>query len=305
MPAPAAALPVPGNALRATALMLALVVVLWGANWSVMKTALAHSAGPLWIAAMRFLSGAACVFAVVALRGRLRVPPRADWPIVLSIGIVQMLGFAVLVTYALRHVPAGRSAVLAYTTSLWVTPLAVLLLGERVSRRKALGTALGLIGVLVLFNPAALDWSDGGLVTGHALLVASAVLWAVCIVHIRGHRWTATALELAPWQMLLAGVAAVPLALAFEGPTPGDGSAAFWLVQLYIGPIATGLCFWIVILLNTRMPATTMATAMLAVPVFGILSSSVLLGERLELPVLAGMAIILAGMGTVVTADRR
>lgn len=293
--------PLPG---RADLWLLAAVVLLWGANWPVMKAGLGH-AGPLWFAATRFITGAACLFAVVAAMGRLRLPPRGDWPIVASVGLLQMMLFCILVMIALQRVPPGRSAVLAYTTSLWVIPLATVLLGERVSRWKAVGTMLGLAGVAVLFNPAALDWSDSGLVWGHVLLLGAAVIWAVCIIHVRGHRWQSGPLELAPWQMLLAAVPLTVAALVLEGPVPGDFTAGFWLVTLYVGPVATGFCFWAVVALNRRLPATTLATAMLATPAVGILTSAVSFGETLGPAVLAGMALILAGMATVVLADRR
>jgi drug/metabolite transporter (DMT)-like permease len=293
-----------GPSLRASLLLLAAVVMVWGAHWPIMKAGLAH-VGPLWFNALRFLTGAACLFAVVAVLGRLRVPPRRDWPLVLSVGLFQMMLFGILVMYALRHVPAGRSAVLAYTTTLWVTPLSVLLLGETVSRRKVVGTVLGLTGIAVLFNPLSLDWGDRGVVVGNLILLLSALMWALCILHIRSHRGASTPLELAPWQMLVAAVPATVAALWVEGAHPGDGTAGFFLVTAYAGPLATGFCFWAVNQLTTRLPAATFSNAMLAVPVSGILFSAAALGELPSWPVLLGMAIILAGMATVVGAERR
>lgn len=284
-------------------ILLGAVILLWGAHWPVMKVGLGHTT-PLWYTALRFVSASATMFAAVAVLGRLRLPPRHDWPVVLSVGVLQMLVFGLMIMFALRHVPAGRSAVLAYTTSLWVVPLAVLLLGERVSRLKAMGTVLGLAGILVLFNPLTLDWGDRGVVVGNLLLVGAAVIWALCIIHIRGHRWRASALELAPWQMLLAAVPLIPAALLVEGPVPGDGTWTFFAIMAYSGPVATGFCFWAIIAVNTRLPASTLATAMLAIPVTGIAASALTLGEALTPSVLIGMATILGGMALVVWADR-
>jgi drug/metabolite transporter (DMT)-like permease len=69
--------------------------------------------------------GAIILFAVAAALGELRWPSRRDWPIVLAVGALQMAAFMALTTVGLQFVPAGRSAILAYTTPLWVTPLAV------------------------------------------------------------------------------------------------------------------------------------------------------------------------------------
>ncbi|MFN0299917.1 MAG: EamA family transporter [Burkholderiales bacterium] len=77
--------------------------------------------------------------------------------------------------------------VLAYTTPLWVMPAATLFLGERLTPRRVIGVALGLLGLAVLFNPFAFDWSDQSSVVGHGALLLAALCWAASIVHIRGH----------------------------------------------------------------------------------------------------------------------
>src|SRR3546814_12856468 len=107
-------------------------------------------------------------------------------------------------TTLFRSVGAGRSAVLAYTTPLWVTPAAIVLLGERPTAFKLLGLALGFAGVAVLFNPLGFDWADPQVLLGNGMLLAAALAWSVAILHIRAHTWDSSPLQLAPWQMLLA-----------------------------------------------------------------------------------------------------
>ena len=58
--------------------LLGCAIVCWGANWTVMKLALGHST-PLWLAALRFMLGAATIFAILAVRGGVRLPPRATF----------------------------------------------------------------------------------------------------------------------------------------------------------------------------------------------------------------------------------
>jgi drug/metabolite transporter (DMT)-like permease len=283
-------------------ILLTAAIVFWGSNWTVMKIALGHST-PLWIAGMRFLIGAAFLFAIVAARQGISWPSRADMPIVFSVSLLQMLGNATLVIFALRYVPPGRSAVLAYTTPLWVTPLA-LLLGERPSARKLGGTVLGLAGMALLFNPLSVDWHDRDVIIGQLLLLAAAFVWSICIVHIRGHHWHASPLELAPWQMLLAGVPLVLAAWLFDGPIPGDGSPTFWATALYIGLVATAFCYWAVVAANRRLSANTTSNAMLGVPVVGLTVSALVTGESLDASLIVGMLMMLAGIAVVAGANR-
>ena len=283
-------------------LLLAAALLFWGANWTVMKISLAHST-PLWIAGVRFLLGSALLFAIVAARHGIAWPSRADMPIVFSVGWLQMLGNGALVIFGLRYVPPGRSAVLAYTTPLWVTPLA-LLLGERPSPRKLGGTALGLAGMALLFNPLSIDWHDGSIILGQILLLAAALAWSICIVHIRGHRWHASPLQLAPWQMLLAAVPLLLAAWLFDGPVPGDFSPAYCATTLYIGLVATAFCYWAVTEANRRLSATTTSNALLAVPVIGLTVSALVTGERMDASLIAGMLMMLAGIAIVASAER-
>ena len=70
--------------------------------------------------------------------------------------------------------------------------------------------------------------------------------WAISIVAVRAHRFTATALALAPWQMLVAACLLLPLAIVVEGaPRPIGVSGAASLA--YVGPIATAFAYWAVV----------------------------------------------------------
>jgi LPXTG-motif cell wall-anchored protein len=284
-------------------LLLGCAIVCWGANWTVMKLALGHST-PLWIAALRYVLGAAALFAILAVRGSVRPPPRGDISIIVSVGLLQLLANSTLIIFALRFVPPGRSSVLGYATPLWVVPLAMLL-GERPTARSLGGTFLGLAGMALLFSPTSIDWGDRQVVFGQVLLTLAAIAWSICITHIRGHRWQASPLELAPWQMLLAAAPLAIAALIVDGPAPGDFSLAFWATALYIGVFATAFAFWAVVEANRRLPATTTSNAMLAVPVVGLIVSASVTGEKMDSWLIVGMAMMLAGIAVVASARRR
>ncbi|WP_427184874.1 DMT family transporter [Bordetella bronchialis] len=284
--------------------LLGVAIVLWGANWPVMKAGLAHVT-PVWFSAIRFGLGALTLFGLQAATGTLRAPRRADLPVMLSVGLLQMLAFTVLGAVAMTHVPAGRSAILAYTTPVWVIPIAVLVFGETLSRGQKAGSALALAGVLVLFNPASFDWHDAPLVRANVLLLLAAFCWAVCILHLRHGRAVSGAYQLAPWQMLIAATLLVPMARVLEGPFTGDGSLAFWEVALYVGPLATAFCFVAVNAASSWLSSTTMSTAMLGVPVVGLAMAGLVLGEPMTGGLLAGLVAIVAGIAIVTLSGVR
>ncbi len=289
---------------RTAWLLLLAVIVLWGANWPVMKVGLGYLP-PLSFAAARLVLGGLCMALAAAAVGQLRRPARQDLPVVLGVGLLQMGGYLGLVTFGLQYVPAGRSAILAYTTSLWVVPMATVLLGERLSGFRLLGFGLGLSGVLVLFNPFGFDWSDRAVLLGNGLLLLAALCWAVLIVQVRGHRMAGSPLSLAPWQFAVGTAVLVPLALVLEGDRVWGWSPELAVILLYNGPFATAFSFWAMITVTRSLPAITTSLASLGVPIFGLTASAFTIGERLTPTNVGGLLLIVGGVACVTLADRR
>ncbi|MCJ2036221.1 DMT family transporter [Methylobacterium sp. J-068] len=286
-----------------TGLWLGLMVLLWGLSWPAMKLCLG-SVPPLWLAALRFSTAGLVLFGVLALAGRLRWPPRADWPVLASVGGLQMMAFTALGLVAMRHTDAGRAALLAYTTPVWVMLGACLILRERPSRGQFAAILLGLAGVAVVCSPLGMDWTDPDVLLGNSLLLLCALCWAVVILHVRRHRWVAHPLDLAPWQMLLAAIPLIVAALALEGPLSVAWSPRLVGLLAFIGPVATSFCFVISSEVGRRIDSFTMSNATLGVPAIGLLSSALLLGERLSLALLVGLACLAAALLTAAQEGR-
>jgi drug/metabolite transporter (DMT)-like permease len=275
--------------------LLAFVIVIWGSNWPVMKIGL-DVMPPFTFAALRIILGAVTLFAVLAWREGIAFPRRHDIPVLLSVGLGQIGAFLVFVNLALQHVPAGRSAILSYTTPIWVVPAAVLLLHERMGRRTAIGLALGLLGIAALFNPWEFDWSDRATLVGNAYLLLAALAWAATILHVKVHRWTSSPLALAPWQLVVAAVPIGLLALVFEhGDWQPFGRTAI-LVLAFNGPISTAFAVWAWISVNRALPAITSSLGSLGVPAVGLIVSVIALGETLDVATVAGLAFIAGGL---------
>ena len=284
-------------------LLLLVVVVIWGVVWPVQKMIL-ESLTPLWMVAVRSIVSGAVLLPLMAVLGRLRLPRRADMPVLLSISLLHMVGFATLSGMGLQLVPAGRSVVLGYTVSLWVMPGAALLLGERFTARRAGGVALGLFGLVVLFNPISFDWSDGDAVLGNLLILAAAVLWAANILHMRGHRWQSTPFDLLPWETLLAGLILVPAAVFIDGAPQAQWDAELIGQLLFSGVFAGALAFWAMAAAARSLPAVTTALALLGVPVVGVIVAALALAEPITLSLLAGVALVLGGVAIGVTDSK-
>jgi drug/metabolite transporter (DMT)-like permease len=276
----------------------------WGFGWPVNKALLAQMPA-LWVIAARSAIALVAVLALMLPGRRLALPPRADLPVLLSITLLHMTGYAVLVAFGLALTPTGRSTVLAYTTPLWAYPGAWLFLGERLTARRLVGGALGLLGLGVLFNPLAFDWHDRAALLGNGALLVAAVLWAANIVHIRGHRWVSTPFALVPWEMALATVLLGGLALAVDGPLDIAWTPKLALLLLYAGIPGSALTFWASASASRALPSSTMSLGLLGVPPVSIVVAAVTLGEMPGWSVLIAVVLILGGITLGATEPAR
>jgi drug/metabolite transporter (DMT)-like permease len=275
--------------------LLAVIALAWGTTWPVIKATL-QDLSPLWATAIRSVIGVAMLFAISAARGRVALPKRGDAPVVFNVALLHMTAFAALISVALQFVPAGRSVVLGYTTPLWVTLGARLFLGEALTPARAIGVAVGMTGLLILFDPSTFDWSNRNALLGNGLVLLAAFCWSASILHVRAHRWVSTPFELVPWQAALAACILVPLALIFEGIPRIEWSMRLVLLLLYGGAIGIALPYWAMQMVNRSLPAIATALGLLAVPVVGVLCAVVGLGEALTVQLAVALVFIVGGI---------
>lgn len=277
---------------------LAIAALSYGGLWPVMRLGAAY-VPPIWFAEVRLLIGSGFLFTVLAVTGRLRRPQRVDIPVIFSVGVCMMGLYVVLVHYALQFVPAGRGALLGYSTPLWVTPFAVLFLGEKLTRKKLAGLVLGLSGLAILFNPAAFDWTDRKVLIGNGMLLLAAFSWSFAILHMRSHRWNLTPLQLGPWQLLLASLIALPAAIWLEPRHDIVWGMPLLALIAYGGVIGTGIAMFSATSAIRLIGPVTASIGLLGGPVVALSLSVLFLGEPPTATLLGGLVLIVSGIALV------
>lgn len=278
-------------------LLLAFTAVVWGTHFPLLKWGLDYSP-PMLFTVLRMIVGTVTMIGVAAWWGVLRLPDRADWPVIISMGLFQNMFFILLVTIGLLYLPAGRAAILAYTSPIWVAPAAAIFLGERLTWPRLLGVVLGVGGLLLLFGPLSLGGLDREGLLGAALILLATILWTGALMHVRLHRWRGDVISLMPWQLLLSLGVLIPLALVFEDPATIVWDPDFLWILLFGGAFASGLAVAAQVGAMRLLPAVSLSLSSMAVPAVGILSAIVMLDEiptRLDL-----MAFLLIAGGILV-----
>lgn len=285
------------QSLTAGFIQLATSVVLLSSAWPLTKIAIGLGSTPIWFAEGRALVSGATIGAILALRGRLRVPVRKDLPALVAVGVCQLGLYFAFAHEAVAWIAAGRTAILANTTTIWIAPLSLIFLREHIPVRRWLAAGFGLAGVVVLMSPRAIDWSAREVLIGHAFLLAASLSWSVAIIVTRTATPRSTMFELLPWCFAVSALMLAPLAL-WHAPDGGIGTRPMsWLALAYIGLIAGPFGTWCVIEATAALPAMVSSVGFLTTPAISLLLANLLLGEPITADLLAGSALIMFGVG--------
>lgn len=290
---------------RIALLELAASVVLLSSAWPLTKAALDAGATPLWFAEARSVLSGLTIALLLALTGRLRLPLRADLPALAAIGALQLAGYFALAHAAVAWVAAGRTAILANTTTIWVVPLSLLFLRERIPPRRWLAAGLGVLGVVVLMNPWAIDWRSGQVLIGHVFLLGAALAWSIAIIITRARPPVSSTFTLMPWCFALGSLLLLPVVLAAAPQGVLARGETGWGALAYIGLVAGPFGTWFIVEATARLPAMVSSIGFLATPAISLLLANWLLGEPLTADLLLGSALIMAGVGSAAWPDRR
>jgi drug/metabolite transporter (DMT)-like permease len=278
---------------RGALFALLATILIWAYSWVVMKQMLAY-AGPFHFAALRYLLGAAVLFAaLLASRQSLRPPPLRS---TLLIGLCQTAAFQGLEQWALLDGGAGHVALLAYTMPFWAVLLAWWLLGDRPTTRHWLGLALAGLGLLCIIEP----WRAMGSALSSTLAIAGGIAWAGGTVLSKRmfRRHAPSVLNLTAWQMLLGGMALGVIALVMpERPIAWNGTFIAGLAYSVV--LASSVAWWLWSIVLQRLPTTVASVSSLGVPIVGVLLAWLILHEQPSMMELVGIVFVLLGLAAV------
>jgi O-acetylserine/cysteine efflux transporter len=280
-------------------ILLALTVAaLWGVNFVAIDYAL-ESFPPLLLAALRFTLVA---FPAVFFLPR---PPIAWWLVVAAGLSLATCQFGLLFVSIHVGMPAGLASLVMQLNAVFTVALAVAFLGERPGRRQIVGAVVALGGIGII----AADRSGTHVPTGALLLcVGGAASWGVGNVVLRVAR-APNAVALMVWSALVAPLPLFGLSFAFEGHADIGHAVAHASAKsigglLFVVVVASLFGFGSWAWLMRHHAASKVAPFSLLVPVFGIASAWLALGERPGAMEIAGAVVVICGLGLVSAALR-
>ncbi len=275
----------------------------WGFNWPMMKLVVTEMA-PMRFRTLCLVAGAAGLFTVARANGHRLVVPAGQWPRLIAMALFNICGWNICAIYGVSLMASGRAAILGYTMPVWSVPLSVWLLGEPFTRRRALGVALGLSGMLFLLGGEI--QAVGRSPLGALCMLGAASTWAVGTVIMK--RWPVDlpVSSLTAWQMVIGLGPILGIALFVEqGPfNPFVLSTGPLLGVLFNLVVAFNFCYWAWNKIAIVAPLSVSSLSVMMIPVVGVFSGFLVLGEIPRWSDYAALILVVGSLATVLRPAR-
>ena len=273
-----------------------LAVFLWGVSFPVLK-GIMTVVHPLTLTVLQGLISLAVLAAALQRTSGWRLPAREDLPLLLAAGLIGYTLNQILYSWGLHLTTASHSGLIFTVTPLFVFGVSQALGHVRLSRRDALGLALGVGGAMLIIGWPASGAAGEASVLGDLLTLGAAITWGVWTILAGPILQRRGTLAGTFWIMLTGTIGLVPFAL--PGLVAQDWAALPWWTYagiLYAGTAtgALGSMLWFAAVRRLGAARTAIYANMEAF--FAVLAAAILLGERVALISLVGGVAVAGGV---------
>jgi drug/metabolite transporter (DMT)-like permease len=264
---------------RRQLVVLVLLTLVWGFNWPVMKMGGAHFP-PLTFRMSSLWLGLPILALLVRQQGLPLAIPRAHWGRVALLALTNMVLWHVLMILAIPLLSSGRAAILGYTMPIFSAVIGALFFGDRLARRGWAGVGAALLGVVLLL------WHEMGALgsrpMGVTLMLVSAASWALGTQLLRRLPVPVPLITLSFWMVAITCACLTVLAALFEHERWQMPDRQAWAAILYNGLLVLGFAQTAWFFLVRTLPPVASTLSVMMIPVLGVFSGALWLGEVLR-----------------------
>src|SRR3954471_8420387 len=276
------------------ALLALAVVAIWGTNFVVIKVGL-RELPPYLFATLRFLF---CAIPLVAFLRR----PAVRWRWLVAYGVLLGAGQFGLLFYAMRaDISPGLASLVIQTQVFFTIALSVAFCGERMARPTIAGSAVAVAGLALIALHVDASVTHAGVAMG----LGAALCWGCANIVVKSAAREAAApidmLAFVAWSSVFAAPPLAALSLVFEGPATvmaslHAASLGAWIAVAWqvLGNTLFAFAAWSWLL--TRYDAAVISPRALLIPVFGMASSAIFLGQSLDAWKLTACVLVFSGI---------
>jgi drug/metabolite transporter (DMT)-like permease len=282
-------------------LILALLTVVWGLNWPIMKMGVTGFP-PLTFRFICLLIGTPVLgLGLWAMKVPFQIPKRY-WRELLVLAIFNMFIWHALIILAVQYLSSGRSAILGYTMPIFSAVLGALVFGDQLAKRAWGGVAAASLGVVLLLWHEMANLS--GRPAGVLLALAAASTWALGTQLLRRTTMPVPTLAISFWMTFMTAGVITVLAFVFEREKWVQPSSSNWFAIGFNAVLVFGFAHAAWFYLARSLPPVASTLSVMLIPVLGVFSGALWLGEVLHWQDWAAVGLMMLSIAAVLWPKR-
>jgi drug/metabolite transporter (DMT)-like permease len=288
---------------RALAAMMFTIIV-WGIG-PVFLRSLSVDLGPADHLVIRYTIVTVIFALSLAIFGGWRIE-RRDWPRLLVISLIGMMGYNLGSAFGFAHVTAGIGSLIIGTQPLLIALMGTLIAKERLTVAAIIGLIVGFLGiVLLVWHDLGISNDSWGFLLGSGLIFLSGTAWAIYVVVskpliIKYGSFPISALSISLCSLVMVPLLARPSTIT----TVINMTPRSWLELGYIAIISTMICSLTWNYAASRMKAAASGAFLYLIPIIGVAAGALILREHVTSGMVMGGALILIGVAIAQFGDR-
>ena len=286
---------------RQQLVLLVFLTAVWGINWPVMKLGVTGFPPLTFRALSIWLGVPVLALGLVALKVPFRMP-RRHWPELLWLAATNMFVWHAAIILAVKALSSGRTAILGYTMPIFSALIGTVLFSTALTRRGWLGVSAAAVGVGLLL------WHEFTGLAGHPLGVALALIaaatWALGTQLLRHTRIDVPTLTISFWMTVLTAMVMTVLSVLFERSDWRAPDATVWAAILFNAVLIFGFAHATWFYLARALPPVASTLSVMLIPVVGVFSGAMWLGEILHWQDWAAVMLMMVAIASVLWPAR-
>ena len=281
---------------RQQLVLVVLLTLVWGVNWPVMKLGVSGYPALTFRTASIWLGVPVLALALVVLKVPFRIP-RRHWPELLWLAAANMFVWHACIILAIKSLSSGRTAILGYTMPIFSAVIGAVLFKSALTGRGWLGVSAASTGVILLL------WHEftglAGRPAGVALALVAAATWALGTQLLRRTRMDVPTLAISFWMTVLTAAVMTVLSWLFERGDWHAPNATVWAATLFNAVMIFGFAHATWFYLARALPPVASTLSVMFIPVVGVFSGALWLGEVLHWQDWAAVVLMVVAIASV------
>lgn len=287
---------------RKDLILLAMLTLCWGLNWPIMKIGV-REFPPITFRLLGMLGALPVLWLAARMQNASLAIPRGKVAALVKLSIPNMFLWNVLMIIGVSMLSSGRAAILGYTMPVWAVLSGLLLFGEKLPRLAWCGILCALAGAMLLLSS---EFSQiSGHPTGSLMVLLAAAFWGYGTVLVKRMRIEMPTISMTFWLLAFSTVPTIALAVAFESASWRMPNSAEWSAVVYNALIVFGFAQVVWYRLARNLPPVASSLSVMMIPVVGVFSGALMLGERPHWQDYSATVLIVIAMSTIMLKPRR